>query len=182
MTEGEWDTCTDPTPMLTHLTRTLASRKLRLFGCGCVRRVWSLLDADARAVVEMAERYADGSVSDTPLIAAREAWVYDRRCADFLLDFIRFCIRDVSVACALGAVRLAMAHDTRATIGGLRPPARVVVGELESRFMRESIAELRRLLPSADLVLSPGASHLHPLSNPEWLSERIAEWMRGRVA
>jgi len=115
-------------------------------------------------------------------LAAREAWVYDRRCADFLLDFIRFCIRDVSVACALGAVRLAMAHDTRATIGGLRPPARVVVGELESRFMRESIAELRRLLPSADLVLSPGASHLHPLSNPEWLSERIAEWMRGRVA
>ena len=40
---------------------------------------------------------------------------------------------------------------------------------------------LRRLLPHADFAESPGASHLHPLSNPEWLFAQIAEWVRGRV-
>jgi len=114
-------------------------------------------------------------------LAARAAWVYDRRCDDRVLDLVRFCIRDLGIGSALRAVQLAIAHDTRATIHGLRPPTRIVVGELESVFSREAIAELRRLLPEADFAASPGASHLHPLSNPEWLADTIAEWMRGRV-
>ena len=113
-------------------------------------------------------------------LAAREAWVYDRRCGDAVLDFVRFCIRDLSIGSARRAVELAIAHDTRATLAALRPPLRIVVGELESVFSREAIAELRRLVPAADFAESPGVSHLHPLSSPEWLAERIAEWMRGR--
>jgi hypothetical protein len=38
-----------------------SARKWLLLGCGCLRRVWSVLpDACCREVVELAERYADG--------------------------------------------------------------------------------------------------------------------------
>lgn len=113
--------------------------------------------------------------------AARGAWVYDARCDDAVLDFVRFCMRDVKVADARRTVALAMAHDTRATLAGLTPPVRIVAGELESVFYREALAELRALLPRADFVESPGVSHLHLLSSPQWLAERIAEWMRGKT-
>jgi hypothetical protein len=50
------------------------ARKLRLFACGCVRRVWSLLrNEKSRRLVEQAERYADGEVSRRELWAARAA-------------------------------------------------------------------------------------------------------------
>ena len=114
-------------------------------------------------------------------LAAREAWVYDRRCGDAVLDLVRYCIRDLSIGSATRTVQLAMAHDTRSTLASLRPPLRVVVGELESVFYREALAEMRELVPSADFVESPGVSHLHPLSSPDWLAERIAEWMRTHV-
>ena len=113
--------------------------------------------------------------------AARGAWVYDARCNDAVLDFVRFCMRDVKIADARRTVALAMAHDTRATLAALVPPVRIVVGELESVFYREALAELRALLPRADFAESPGVSHLHLLSSPQWLSQRIAEWMRGRT-
>ena len=113
--------------------------------------------------------------------AARGAWVYDARCSDAVLDFVRFCMRDVKIADARRTVALAMAHDTRSTLASLVPPVRIVAGELESVFYREAFAELRALLPRADFAESPGVSHLHLLSSPAWLAERIAEWMRGRA-
>jgi hypothetical protein len=40
---------------------TLTDRKLRLFACGCIRRIWHLLtDEDAQRGVELVEQYADG--------------------------------------------------------------------------------------------------------------------------
>jgi 3-oxoadipate enol-lactonase len=114
-------------------------------------------------------------------LARGGAWVYDGRCDDPVLELVRFCIRNLPVSSALRTVSLAMAHDTRATLAGLVPPTRLIVGERESVMYREAIAEMRRLLPAADFVESPGVSHLHPLSSPDWLAARIAEWMRGRV-
>ncbi|HYT88659.1 MAG TPA: hypothetical protein VEL76_08120 [Gemmataceae bacterium] len=44
MTETEWLNSTDPGEMLKFLEGRTTSRKLRLFACGCCRRVWHLLE------------------------------------------------------------------------------------------------------------------------------------------
>jgi hypothetical protein len=64
MTEAEWLACTDPTPMLEFLGDRASSRKLRLFAVACCRRIWPLItEAHCREAVEIAERFADGSVT-----------------------------------------------------------------------------------------------------------------------
>jgi hypothetical protein len=57
------------------IRRTKAGkRKLRLFGCGCCRMVWHLLDeAVLRPAVEVAERFADGEGGLTELQASVRA-------------------------------------------------------------------------------------------------------------
>jgi hypothetical protein len=62
MTEELWLSSVDPEPMLYFLGRK-PSRKLKLFGCACLRRIWHLLtDQRCRRLVEVAERDADGRV------------------------------------------------------------------------------------------------------------------------
>src|SRR5207302_4891213 len=66
-----------PDPMLQYLRRRACKRKLRLFACACVRRIWRhLTDARSRAAVEVAERYADGLATARQLARARKeaAW------------------------------------------------------------------------------------------------------------
>jgi hypothetical protein len=60
MTEAEWDASADPTPMLQYLRGKVSKRKLRLFACACVRRVWRLLaDERSKRAVEASELFAD---------------------------------------------------------------------------------------------------------------------------
>ncbi|HYT87959.1 MAG TPA: hypothetical protein VEL76_04510 [Gemmataceae bacterium] len=75
MTADDWASCMDPTVMLHDLRSGRASgRKFRLWGCACVRRIWSLLtDERSRKAVEVAERYADGFVGDEELRIAAAA-------------------------------------------------------------------------------------------------------------
>ena len=74
MTESEWLACTDPEKMLGFLPHEAGSRKFRLFGVACCRRVWHLLpDELFRAAVTVAERYADGLASSQETFAAGEA-------------------------------------------------------------------------------------------------------------
>jgi hypothetical protein len=73
MTEEEWLSCTDPTPMVRYLKEQQTSeRKLRLLACACCRQIWALLpDPRSRQAVQTAERYADGLASDRELAMAR---------------------------------------------------------------------------------------------------------------
>jgi hypothetical protein len=72
VTEGNWLTSTDPIEMLEFLRNSgkTSDRKLRLFACACVRRVWHLLPDAGRQIVETAERYADEMASQMDLIDA----------------------------------------------------------------------------------------------------------------
>lgn len=56
MTESQWQSCTDPDVMLTFLRAEASDRKLRLFACACKRRIWELLDDNARRTAEALER------------------------------------------------------------------------------------------------------------------------------
>jgi hypothetical protein len=72
MTEAEWESCTDPTPMLEFLHGRPSERKLRLFGCACCRQIWDFLtDQRCRTAVEQAERYAEGLASKRSLTPVR---------------------------------------------------------------------------------------------------------------
>src|SRR5262245_62463682 len=79
MTEDQWFSSTEPTPMLrfplgTNYPRVQAveafpdcrasDRKLRLFACACYYRIRHLLpEIRAQAAVEVAEQFADGVMS-----------------------------------------------------------------------------------------------------------------------
>jgi hypothetical protein len=61
MDEREWLNSTSLWDMLTNFPAKWDARKLDLFGCACLRRVWHLLkDSRSRNCVEIAERVADG--------------------------------------------------------------------------------------------------------------------------
>jgi hypothetical protein len=78
MTEVEWLECTDPIPMLEFLrdNRKASRRKLRLFSVACCRRIWPFLtDERSRNFVELAESFADGTVSTDDMKRATHEWV-----------------------------------------------------------------------------------------------------------
>src|SRR5258708_22029511 len=63
MTEQEWLTCTDPTPMLEFLEGKSSDRKLRLFRSACCKRISGLLrDPLSDDALAMYEKIADGEL------------------------------------------------------------------------------------------------------------------------
>jgi 3-oxoadipate enol-lactonase len=114
--------------------------------------------------------------------ARHGAWVYDPRCDDRVLDFVRFGIRALPLRVARQCVALALAHDTRASLGYLRCPTLLLVGERETAWARAAGDELATLLPRSERRIAPGVSHLHPLSSPEWLAATVGEWAAGALA
>ncbi|HYT87963.1 MAG TPA: hypothetical protein VEL76_04530 [Gemmataceae bacterium] len=74
MDEAAWRACTQPTLMLRFLRGRVSVRKLRLFAVACCRRVQSLMaDERSRAAVDLAERRADGHVTEREVRAVRAA-------------------------------------------------------------------------------------------------------------
>jgi CheY-like chemotaxis protein len=92
LTESGWLACAEPEPLLDfvlgswkHTLSELAcwlglrrpgrtGRKVRLFACACLRRVWDRIDDPlVRQVVEVDERYADGLASREEFLNAHTA-------------------------------------------------------------------------------------------------------------
>lgn len=74
MTEAEWLTCADPWEIADFLGPGFGGRKLRLFGCACVRIVWDVLPDEAlRQAIMTCERFVDGLATIEELKAARES-------------------------------------------------------------------------------------------------------------
>jgi pimeloyl-ACP methyl ester carboxylesterase len=109
--------------------------------------------------------------------AGRGTWVFDERCDEHILGFVRHAIRTLPIATARGALRVAFAHDLTAELPRITCPTLVVVGERESEWARAAAAELARSIPGATLRVSPGVAHLHPLSGAEWLAATVGEWL-----
>ncbi len=93
MTESDWQTCTDPARMLRFLGRRTSDRKLRLFACACVRRVWRLLQDDrSRRTLAVAEDFAAGRLGGKELFQAQAgAWVAAAESA-FILTGVAACV------------------------------------------------------------------------------------------
>ena len=115
------------------------------------------------------------------LLARHGRWVYDARCGDRLLDFVRFCMCETAAETVRAALRLAVRHDTSARVPAIRCPTLIVVGERESVFSVPASEELARLVPGAELRISPGVSHLHPLSSPDWFADTLTAWLAPRL-
>jgi hypothetical protein len=100
MDEEEWLSCTDQLAMARVLSRITSDRKLRLFGCACLRRVWHLLfEKQSRAVVEFAERFADGLVStEEALTVVREARRAARRLPSEATETVRAYVAAVTIS------------------------------------------------------------------------------------
>jgi hypothetical protein len=74
MNETTWRSCTDPALLLRFHERDLSDRKLRLFACHCVRRVWPLLTREpVQQAVMTAERFADRAAQRDELRAGWQA-------------------------------------------------------------------------------------------------------------
>ena len=82
MTEHEWHAATEPEPMLAFLRGRASARKLRLFACACCRRHAHLLVPETLAALEVAERFADGSVPTPERKRAREEALHAGWCPD----------------------------------------------------------------------------------------------------
>jgi hypothetical protein len=73
-TERHWLTMTELAILRQYAMGLTGSRKERLFGVACCRKVWHLLtDERSRAAVEAVERVADGLASPDELFSAHQA-------------------------------------------------------------------------------------------------------------
>ena len=160
MTEIEWGTAIDPSPMLAFVVHTLDDRKRRLFGCACCRRVWGeLTDARSRAAVEAAERYAEGELTESELeVAANEA--------DSAWSMTEFDPAiDGLYSYAAAAYNVAIDHGRWGETSALEPPEGII---------REASPD-----PSAESVAQ--CELLRDIFNPFWMGVRHEAWLTETV-
>jgi len=73
MTQPQWQSHTDPEPMLRTVPAQRYQRELRLFCVACARRVWHLLPDPCRQALDTADQFARGTASESQLSTAFDA-------------------------------------------------------------------------------------------------------------
>ena len=77
MSEAKWQACEHPELMISFLEEIAGERGLRLFGCACIQRALSVIPGEHyQVLLELAERYADGTVAGEELVAAEASIPY----------------------------------------------------------------------------------------------------------
>jgi hypothetical protein len=154
MTESEWLAATDPAPMLREIAPQASARKLRLFTCGCCRRLWELPIND-QTFVEMAEGYADAACSLADLqAAARQA----------AKDSPRSLLGNLRSALAWEVVSELTARDAR---GSTQRVSAFVVDMVRDTGATAREAEWRR---QSDLLRCIFGNPFRPVeADPSWL-------------
>jgi pimeloyl-ACP methyl ester carboxylesterase len=113
----------------------------------------------------------------TRRLAEHNAWVFDPYCEDSVVELARLGARTVPLALLGRRVQLALAHDVRGDLGGIRCPTLILTGERDTAFARTSAVELAAALPHAERAEIAGAGHLHPASRPDALGECVSVWL-----
>jgi|SRR5579883_145827 len=137
MTEVEWLSATDPTPLLESLDAQASNRQLRRFACACCLRIARLLTADhvkyARKALELFERHLEGVASEQELQSAWEGVSGDAISAGHIIahpgeaDYYAICaaadavdsIRRNNTASAAAFAASAIAYDILSRSGNL---------------------------------------------------------------
>jgi hypothetical protein len=182
MTEAEWLACIDPKPMLEFLRGKASDRKLRLFACACVRRVWRLLTEEpSQRAVEVTEHYADGTASEDDLWDAGSS-------ALSATEFYDTTSMDTASSCG-GATAYCLTGRDQVSLGyAIRSASRAV--ELEALFgdTREDTAGVEDWAKAAKVSeLAAQASlardiFFRPLAfHPVKLAEGLLNWNDGCV-
>lgn len=156
MSEQNWEACQNPHPMIAFLRGgggKATDRKLRLFACACVRRVWHLItDPRSGNAVDVAERFADGRATKAELSEARAA------AQDALREAPRDAAREAALcAASAGAKRAASwaaASAVTACAGGEWDAGEA----LRQQAYREEAALLREIMgnPWRPVAFHPG--------------------------
>jgi pimeloyl-ACP methyl ester carboxylesterase len=67
--------------------------------------------------------------------------------------------------------------DSRPTLGGIRVPTLVLVGDGDELTPPERAAEMAQAIPGARLVTVPHCGHLSTLEQPEEVTRALLEWL-----
>src|ERR1019366_3851151 len=165
MTEQEWLTCDDPTPMLEFLRGKATDRKLRLFAVACCRRVGNLLyDKYSRKALTIAERYAEAKVSADKL---GFAWGDARRAA----QVAHRSKRETAEASAMWAVSMLCEADIGRAMAAVDLAARCEAYPIIQPRLAD--AQREQLLLLRDIVSNP--------FRPVTLDESWLTWHDGTI-
>ena len=167
MTEAEWVSATDPTPMLEFLRGKASDRKLRLFAVACCLRLLDRAQVSQRAKreVQVAERYADSLASPGEL---EEARCYSNSTAEHACMNTTEAEGGVIMAdCAAGNAAWAAAEH------GAQPPDH---NGLSPVFNARLIVEQSSQSKIVRCIFNP----FHPISlNPSWQTSTVLALAQG---
>ena len=194
MTEAEWLTCTEPQNMMEFLGRKASNRKLRLFACGCCRRIWNLLsDVRSKRAVDLAEAFADELADQSSLesVTADLALIPNRYYGTFGLIMREILHQPVEQEGVEALLDVLLDHDEWATGAILASYCAVVSPSLAPEVAVTTAAMARARPQFAEMLRAERVSQsvmirdifcnpFRPISShPSWLTHTVISLAQG---
>ena len=102
----------------------------------------------------------------------------DTRVPDAVKEIISIISHTPPLAIAGTQLALASRTDTTASLGDLRLPVLILVGEQDPVTPVSAAEAMRARIPGAELAVVPGASHLSNMENPSFFNERLIAFLQ----